>query len=133
MLRSGSRPRKAGPAVTTLRPTCGRARTFEVHPHTIVRSPMTLDRRTFLEGSAAAAAALAWPRRGAPQSDLTPIFEQIEKRHDEAVARLQEWIRQPSIAAENRGMEERSEEHTSELQSRRDLVCRLLLEKKKRA
>src|SRR5690349_22055627 len=27
----------------------------------------------------------------------------------------------------------RSEEHTSELQSRRDLVCRLLLEKKKNA
>src|SRR5690349_22459029 len=27
-------------------------------------------------------------------------------------------------------LEERSEEHTSELQSRRDLVCRLLLEKK---
>src|SRR5204863_5262942 len=29
------------------------------------------------------------------------------------------------------GPPERSEEHTSELQSRRDLVCRLLLEKKK--
>src|SRR5216683_2126998 len=29
-------------------------------------------------------------------------------------------------------VEERSEEHTSELQSRSDLVCRLLLEKKKR-
>src|SRR5690349_24137872 len=28
-------------------------------------------------------------------------------------------------------VEERSEEHTSELQSRRDLVCRLMLEKKK--
>src|SRR5690349_24235321 len=28
-------------------------------------------------------------------------------------------------------VERRSEEHTSELQSRRDLVCRLLLEKKK--
>src|SRR5690349_23993454 len=28
--------------------------------------------------------------------------------------------------------EDRSEEHTSELQSRRDLVCRLLLEKKKK-
>src|SRR5438874_9522733 len=28
-------------------------------------------------------------------------------------------------------IEPRSEEHTSELQSRRDLVCRLLLEKKK--
>src|SRR5690349_22667469 len=31
-----------------------------------------------------------------------------------------------------RGRQGRSEEHTSELQSRRDLVCRLLLEKKKR-
>src|SRR5438874_2582990 len=30
----------------------------------------------------------------------------------------------------HRGAEVRSEEHTSELQSRRDLVCRLLLEKK---
>src|SRR3989440_3446693 len=30
------------------------------------------------------------------------------------------------------GFEERSEEHTSELQSRSDLVCRLLLEKKKK-
>src|SRR5690349_22102339 len=30
-----------------------------------------------------------------------------------------------------RGRGSRSEEHTSELQSRRDLVCRLLLEKKK--
>src|SRR5438105_9203248 len=30
-----------------------------------------------------------------------------------------------------RGEEKRSEEHTSELQSRVDLVCRLLLEKKK--
>src|SRR5690349_23247076 len=33
-----------------------------------------------------------------------------------------EWFRRP----------DRSEEHTSELQSRRDLVCRLLLEKKKK-
>src|SRR5204862_7270139 len=31
-----------------------------------------------------------------------------------------------------RGAGARSEEHTSELQSRRDLVCRLLLEKKKK-
>src|SRR5690349_22991613 len=34
----------------------------------------------------------------------------------------------PRFSAEN----QRSEEHTSELQSRRDLVCRLLLEKKKK-
>ena len=31
----------------------------------------------------------------------------------------------------NLGADDRSEEHTSELQSRRNLVCRLLLEKKK--
>src|SRR5438874_7555021 len=33
---------------------------------------------------------------------------------------------------QSRGRGNRSEEHTSELQSRRDLVCRLLLEKKKK-
>src|SRR6266511_428919 len=68
---------------------------------------MSLDRRAFLESTAAAAAALALPRSLLTnQSDLAPIFAQIEKRHDEAVLRLQEWIRQPSIAAENRGVSE---------------------------
>src|SRR5439155_24495601 len=40
-----------------------------------------------------------------------------------------------SLAAagiERRGLSDRSEEHTSELQSRGHLVCRLLLEKKKK-
>src|SRR2546421_7882295 len=36
------------------------------------------------------------------------------------------------VAAARRLLGTRSEEHTSELQSRSDLVCRLLLEKKKR-
>src|SRR2546422_4390678 len=41
--------------------------------------------------------------------------------------------RGPSSAARSCGrLEKRSEEHTSELQSRLHLVCRLLLEKKKR-
>src|SRR5205809_5454216 len=35
------------------------------------------------------------------------------------------------VAAKKRGVKFRSEEHTSELQSRLHLVCRLLLEKKK--
>ena len=35
-----------------------------------------------------------------------PIQAAIEKRHDEGVRRLQEWVRQPSIATEDRGMEE---------------------------
>jgi len=42
----------------------------------------------------------------ADDPDFNPIWAQIEKRHDEALQRLQAWIRQPSIAAENRGMEE---------------------------
>src|SRR5207248_6164952 len=37
----------------------------------------------------------------------------------------------PSMSLEVRRTDERSEEHTSELQSPYDLVCRLLLEKKK--
>src|SRR5690349_6563923 len=46
------------------------------------------------------------------------------------VDRSRAWVMTRRIAhsAHHRG---RSEEHTSELQSRRDLVCRLLLEKKK--
>src|SRR6266403_2577922 len=40
-----------------------------------------------------------------------------------------DWLNR--IIAIARGARERSEQHTSELQSRRDLVCRLLLEKKK--
>src|SRR5229473_8691468 len=67
------------------------------------------DRRTFLQTTAATAAALAlprWTRTAAASSDLDPIFAEIEKRHDESLKRLQTWIRQPSIAAENRGMYE---------------------------
>jgi acetylornithine deacetylase/succinyl-diaminopimelate desuccinylase-like protein len=68
---------------------------------------MSLDRRAFLQDSAAAAAVLTLPEPPRPdQSELAPIFAQIEARHAEAVARLQEWIHQPSIAAENRGMSE---------------------------
>src|SRR6266496_6403046 len=40
--------------------------------------------------------------------------------------------RSSSIALRRSPKPGRSEEHTSELQSRRDLVCRLLLEKKKK-
>jgi len=69
------------------------------------------DRRAFLQGAAAtaaaAAASLAIPRWAqAHPSDLDAIRAEVEKRHDESVKRLQDWIRQPSIAAENRGMNE---------------------------
>jgi hypothetical protein len=70
-----------------------------------------MDRRRMMQGVAAGGAALALggAARAAAAShipDLKPFRAEIEKRHDEAVKRLQTWIRQPSIAAENRGMEE---------------------------
>jgi len=66
-----------------------------------------MDRRTFLQGALAGAATLAVPHQlHADQNDLAPIVAQIEKHHDDAVQRLQEWIKQPSIAAENRGVNE---------------------------
>ena len=66
-----------------------------------------MDRRKFLQGTAATAAFLSTPRLSfAAQTDLQPVFSEVEKRHDETVKRLQTWIRQPSIAAENRGMNE---------------------------
>ena len=66
------------------------------------------DRRAFIQTTAVTAAALALPpwARGAGAADLDPIFAEIAKRHDESLKRLQTWIHQPSIAAENRGMNE---------------------------
>jgi acetylornithine deacetylase/succinyl-diaminopimelate desuccinylase-like protein len=56
---------------------------------------------------AAGAVAYAWPGTAQPKSPgLGPVLLEVERRHDEAVQRLQEWIRQPSIAAENKGMSE---------------------------
>jgi acetylornithine deacetylase/succinyl-diaminopimelate desuccinylase-like protein len=67
-----------------------------------------MDRRVFLRTGVAGAAALASkrPAWAADTADLKTIQAEIEKSHDESVHRLQEWIRQPSIAAENRGMTE---------------------------
>ena len=70
-----------------------------------------MDRRFFLQGTARTAAALAVPHTtkaalAADDHDLEPIFTQITKHHDESVQRLQEWIHQPSIAAENREVNE---------------------------
>jgi len=38
--------------------------------------------------------------------ELASIQSEIEKRHDESIHRLQHWVRNPSIAAEDRGMDE---------------------------
>src|SRR6201982_3385481 len=43
------------------------------------------------------------------ESDVDSIKAEITKRHDEAVKRLQDWIGQVSIAAEDRGYPEGAE------------------------
>ncbi len=66
-----------------------------------------MDRREFVRTTSLAAAGAALSRFSfAADSELQPIFAEVDKRHEEAVKRLQSWIRQPSIAAENRGMNE---------------------------
>src|SRR2546422_3213598 len=89
--------------------------------------------------------------RRPPRSTLFPyttLFRSAERHQQKPVARLElapegerrDGERQPAAGGDGGGQQEfrpemireRSEEHTSELQSRLHLVCRLLLEKKKK-
>src|SRR5438874_10250055 len=70
-----------------------------------------------------------------PRSTLFPYTTLFRSAIEDRKGRSRCFYRAPRLAEKPilpgyRG--KRSEEHTSELQSRRDLVCRLLLEKKKR-
>src|SRR3712207_8932397 len=80
--------------------------------------------------------------RRPPRSTLFPyttLFRSVREAEERKIAEedarrraSREGIeRAEREAAEARKREERSEEHTSELQSRQYLVCRLLLEKKR--
>src|SRR2546426_4419389 len=67
----------------------------------------TMNRRKFLLSTASAGVASVMSKKlGAQDPEIAPITAEIRKRHDEGVERLQQWIRQPSIAAENRGVNE---------------------------
>src|SRR2546430_13110258 len=78
--------------------------------------------------------------RRPPRSTLFPyttLFRSdratLQRRHAQIVKSVRRYVR---TTRQNTGgfavvIEERSEEHTSELQSQSNLVCRLLLEKKK--
>src|SRR5207244_11268328 len=86
--------------------------------------PEDTARREFLQGAGATAvAAMGTPKwmtgfvreklgitrsaiPGLRAEDAGAIRAEIEKRHDESVQRLRTWIKLPSIAAENRGMNE---------------------------
>src|SRR5260370_30000612 len=70
--------------------------------------------------------------RRPPRSTLFPyttLFRSRKRAHGGGVGRGRDRHSQRRARAGNRGL--RSEEHTSELQSHLNLVCRLLLEKKK--
>src|SRR5437868_10179013 len=61
-----------------------------------------------------------------PHDPLVPLARR--RRHEQLA--VDQFV--PRRVARDAVAERRSEEHTSELQSRFDLVCRLLLEKKKK-
>src|SRR5262245_63957079 len=74
--------------------------------------------------------------RRPPRSTLFPyttLFRSLAARHgDDALRRHHLADLDDDVERRRRGQRDRSEEHTSELQSLRHLVCRLLLEKKKK-
>src|SRR5258707_4413640 len=74
--------------------------------------------------------------RRPPRSTLFPYTTLFRSIAEKDVARAtrpgQRWLF-TEVGGVRRDTADRSEEHTSELQSRQYLVCRLLLEKKKKA
>src|SRR5690349_22382631 len=66
--------------------------------------------------------------------DALPIYSRASRRAIAYLAAMSRRLRATCPSSRLAPMDDaaRSEEHTSELQSRRDLVCRLLLEKKKK-
>src|SRR2546422_5550180 len=79
--------------------------------------------------------------RRPPRSTLFPyttLFRSIEGSSSTAFNAVDLWLKAEYVPSRRFGvsyqtLSSRSEEHTSELQSRLHLVCRLLLEKKKRS
>src|SRR5216683_238134 len=73
-----------------------------------------------------------------PPSQAGSTADESKRWKGSALGNLYPFIKQQqektrqSFAFLHRRPKDRSEEHTSELQSRSDLVCRLLLEKKKK-
>lgn len=64
------------------------------------------DRRTLLKGAAAGAMLLVPGAALAASGDLDALRKAVADGHDESVRRIQDWIRNPSIAAENFKMDE---------------------------
>src|SRR2546427_3946703 len=75
--------------------------------------------------------------RRPPRSTLFPYTTLFRSLHGEGLARNEPVAAEGRpdlcrLTVEDAAEQQRSEEHTSELQSQSNLVCRLLLEKKKK-
>src|SRR3989440_5892774 len=71
-------------------------------------------------------------RRSEKEQQLASEIDALRRAEEEQIKRVQVAEARLREHEEARQSAKRSEEHTSELQSRSDLVCRLLLEKKKK-
>src|SRR5260221_6085940 len=69
--------------------------------------------------------------RRPPRSTLFPYTTLFRSQGAAGMGSIGMHRRQPVAVTGKAGKAHRSEEHTSELQSHSDIVCRLLLEKKK--
>src|SRR3712207_8781846 len=69
--------------------------------------------------------------RGNATSPAEPATIDASRAYSWSESGSESTLSAPSAASSSRRAAPRSEEHTSELQSRQYLVCRLLLEKKK--
>src|SRR2546430_13551148 len=65
--------------------------------------------------------------------DALPIYQQLGFLRSTGAQDLRPGLEVAHAASSTRSPYSRSEEHTSELQSQSNLVCRLLLEKKKKS
>jgi acetylornithine deacetylase/succinyl-diaminopimelate desuccinylase-like protein len=63
-------------------------------------------RREFVQTTLGTGALLAAAPAAIGAARLDAVYQQVAKGHDAAVLRLQDWIRQATIAAENRGIED---------------------------
>src|SRR2546427_9434823 len=97
-----------------------------------VRGLLGQPRRLALLAYLAAASPQGFHRR---DTLLALFWPELDQEHARAALRQALHVVRDALggdAVTSRGDEERSEEHTSELQSQSNLVCRLLLEKKKK-
>ena len=66
----------------------------------------SFNRRDFVLGSTALGLVLAARSGLAANPDRQPVYQAADRLHDEGVQRLQDWVRNPTIAAEGRNVEE---------------------------